>query len=104
MTEFYHHGSIFDILHKAQSGDHHCVDMLAWNQRLSLLLDVASGMEFLHSRNYVHGDLRSPNVFVTSDNRAKIGDFGFCQLLGEGRVSFVLVSCLGCQLLAGQLS
>ncbi|MEW5311348.1 MAG: hypothetical protein WDW38_003069 [Sanguina aurantia] len=82
VTEFYHHGSIFDILHKAQGGDHHCIDMLAWNQRLSLLLDVASGMEFLHSRNYVHGDLRSPNVFVTSDNRAKIGDFGFCQLLG----------------------
>jgi hypothetical protein len=36
---------------------------------------------YLHSRGFVHGDLRSPNLFVASDGRLKIGDFGFCQLL-----------------------
>ena len=31
----------------------------------------------------MHGDLRSPNVFVAQDGHAKVGDFGFAQLLGE---------------------
>ncbi len=34
-------------------------------------------------RGYVHGDLRSPNVFVASDGHAKVGDFGLAQILGE---------------------
>ena len=36
-------------------------------------------------RSYVHGDLRSPNVFVALDGHAKVGDFGFAQLLGRSR-------------------
>lgn len=31
----------------------------------------------------MHGDLRSPNVFVASDGHAKVGDFGLAQILGE---------------------
>lgn len=46
---------------------------------------------YLHSRNFVHGDLRSPNLFVASDGRIKIGDFGFCRILAPEaqRVSFL---------------
>jgi serine/threonine protein kinase len=29
----------------------------------------------------VHGDLRSPNLFVGADGKIKIGDFGFCRIL-----------------------
>jgi serine/threonine protein kinase len=29
----------------------------------------------------VHGDLRSPNLFVASNGKIKIGDFGFCRIL-----------------------
>jgi serine/threonine protein kinase len=47
-----------------------------------MLHDVAAGMSYLHARSYMHGDLRTPNVFVASDGRAKIGDFGFARLLG----------------------
>ena len=36
---------------------------------------------YLHRRSFVHGDLRSPNLFVAADGRVKIGDFGFCRLL-----------------------
>lgn len=46
------------------------------------LQDIAAGMAYLHSRNYIHGDLRSPNVFVTEDQHLKIGDFGFARILG----------------------
>ena len=45
-------------------------------------------MSFLHDTSYVHGDLRSPNVFVGDGGKVKIGDFGFTKLMGrvgEGR-------------------
>ncbi|CAN0417151.1 unnamed protein product, partial [Discosporangium mesarthrocarpum] len=35
----------------------------------SLALDVALGMEYLHSQGMVHGNLKSPNVLLTMDNR-----------------------------------
>ncbi len=52
-------------------------------RRLQMLHDIAAGMAYLHSRSYVHGDLRTPNIFVASDGHVKIGDFGFAKLLGE---------------------
>lgn len=49
-----------------------------------MLHDVAAGMMFLHTRKYVHGDLRSPNLFVGTDGQVKIGDFGFVKQLASG--------------------
>ncbi|KAJ7755571.1 kinase-like domain-containing protein [Mycena metata] len=44
--------------------------------RLSFVLDVALGVEYLHANNVVHGDLKSANILVTSSGRACIADFG----------------------------
>ncbi|CAM9803329.1 unnamed protein product [Ectocarpus fasciculatus] len=38
--------------------------------------DICAGMAFLHSKNTIHGDLKSSNVLLDGDGRAKIGDFG----------------------------
>ncbi|CAN0440097.1 unnamed protein product, partial [Discosporangium mesarthrocarpum] len=38
----------------------------------SLALDVALGMEYLHSKEILHGNLKSPNVLLAMDNRAKV--------------------------------
>jgi len=48
------------------------VNYLSWKRRLDMLHDVASGMMYLHSRRYVHGDLRSPNLFVTENGRVSL--------------------------------
>jgi serine/threonine protein kinase len=45
------------------------VNYLSWKRRLMMLHDVASGMLFMHSRRYVHGDLRSPNLFITENGK-----------------------------------
>jgi hypothetical protein len=31
--------------------------------------DVAAGMSYLHARSHIHGDLRSPNLFVGADGK-----------------------------------
>ncbi|KAJ1954625.1 hypothetical protein GGI12_005748 [Dipsacomyces acuminosporus] len=44
--------------------------------------DIALGVSYLHTRrpSIIHRDLKSMNVLVTIDNRAKINDFGLARI------------------------
>ncbi|CAE6383894.1 unnamed protein product [Rhizoctonia solani] len=45
--------------------------------RYRLCVHVASGLEYMHSCNTLHGDLKALNVLVSSDGTAKLADFDF---------------------------
>ena len=47
-------------------------------QRLQFILELALGMEYLHScrPRIVHRDLKSPNVLVAADFHVQVADFG----------------------------
>lgn len=46
-----------------------------------LALDIAKGLHYLHSRNIIHMDLKTPNVLLTAEkDHAKISDFGLAEL------------------------
>ncbi|KAJ7875985.1 kinase-like domain-containing protein [Mycena leptocephala] len=49
--------------------------------RLSLILDVALGLEYLHEQKIVHGDLKGINILVTPSRRACIADFGMSSIV-----------------------
>jgi len=54
-----------------------------------LILDVALGLAHTHERKVLHRDVKPANVFLASDGRAKLGDFGtgvFQADEGEDRV------------------
>lgn len=55
-----------------------------WDQKLGLklLLDVATGMTYLHSKGILHGDLKTVNVMVDND-QALIADFGLSKIKSE---------------------
>ncbi|KAJ6587863.1 kinase-like domain-containing protein [Mycena capillaripes] len=51
--------------------------------RVSLIVDVAMGLEYLHSKSVVHGDLKAANILVTPSGRACITDFGLSSIVDE---------------------
>eukprot|EP00884_Botryococcus_braunii_P017386 jgi/Botrbrau1/4330/Bobra.0232s0020.2 len=57
-----------------------------WNQRAALMaLDIARGVAYLHSQSVIHLDLKSANVLLTNDGRAKIADVGLAHMMKENR-------------------
>ncbi|PUZ42092.1 hypothetical protein GQ55_9G556700 [Panicum hallii var. hallii] len=55
---------------------------LSWVQRLSIALDVANGLLYLHEHtqpSMVHGDIRARNILLTADLRAKISGFSLAK-------------------------
>ncbi|CAL1367367.1 unnamed protein product [Linum trigynum] len=66
------------------------LDPLSWTRRLSIALDVARGMEYLHSmarETFIHRDLKSSNILLGEDFRAKVSDFGLVKLARNGHDS-----------------
>ncbi|XP_057953199.1 receptor protein kinase TMK1-like [Malania oleifera] len=59
------------------------LEPLSWKRRLNIALDVARGMEYLHSlarQSFIHRDLKSSNILLDDDYRAKVSDFGLVKL------------------------
>ncbi|XP_076954385.1 serine/threonine receptor-like kinase NFP [Bidens hawaiensis] len=54
------------------------VNHLSWSQRLSLALDIANGLQYMHEHSQpsiAHRDLRTSNILLDSKFKAKIGNF-----------------------------
>ncbi|RZC45508.1 hypothetical protein C5167_038464 [Papaver somniferum] len=55
---------------------------LSWTQRVQIALDVAKGLNYLHSYtnpSHVHKDIKSSNILLDGDFRAKIANFGLAR-------------------------
>ncbi|KAL2343499.1 hypothetical protein Fmac_004784 [Flemingia macrophylla] len=63
---------------------------LTWKQRLVVALDVARGVEYLHSlaqQSFIHRDLKPSNILLDDDMRAKVADFGLVKHAPDGKYS-----------------
>ncbi|KAH9737943.1 protein kinase domain-containing protein [Citrus sinensis] len=68
------------------------LEPLSWKRRLNIALDVARGMEYLHSlahQSFIHRDLKSSNILLGDDFRAKVSDFGLVKLAPDSERSVV---------------
>ncbi|KAI3779147.1 hypothetical protein L2E82_08692 [Cichorium intybus] len=58
---------------------------LTWIQRLQICLDVAQGLKYLHNdigaqHRILHRDMKSSNILLDENFRAKISDFGLSKI------------------------
>ncbi|KAF2076955.1 hypothetical protein CYY_001731 [Polysphondylium violaceum] len=50
--------------------------LIEQNQLIEWLLQLCYGVQALHKQHLIHRDLKSENIFISSNNSLKIGDFG----------------------------
>jgi RIO-like serine/threonine protein kinase len=73
VTEYLKNDSLFKFMRKTP-------ERLTPTVRSLIAWDIARGLEFLHARGVIHRDMKSLNVLLTDDLRAKIADFGAVRL------------------------
>lgn len=83
IAEYCERGSLHQWLSECRSGDR----PYDASEALRLLVEVALGMEFLHSRDMIHMDLKPDNIMINADMRAKVGDFGLAAKLEQKTAS-----------------
>ncbi|KAF9022811.1 kinase-like protein [Hymenopellis radicata] len=70
-------------------------DLLSMTDRLQLLIDVAHGLNYLHSLDIVHGDLTGSNILVNDKGQAVLCDFGLSSILAEFQGQSCVTSNIG---------
>ena len=72
VMEYMPHGSLYQVLGSDQD--------LPWDKRWVIAMDIAHGVSALHSKDIVHRDIKSLNVLIGHNMRAKLADFGQAKL------------------------
>lgn len=74
VSEYVPCGSLYDLLHSSSSIYKPARDFVDDKRRLEMALDIARGVEYLHSSKppIVHRDLKSPNLLVNSNLKLKV--------------------------------
>lgn len=82
--EFIEKGNLSQHLHGSGR------DPLPWSTRLQIALDSARGLEYIHEHTvsvYIHCDIKSANILIDKNFRAKVADFGLAKLTEFGNAS-----------------
>ena len=74
--EFIPNGTVADHLHgdPAQSGS------LTWPIRLSIAIETASALVYLHASDIIHRDVKTNNILLDDNFSVKVADFGLSRL------------------------
>ncbi|KAL2469792.1 Protein LYK5 [Abeliophyllum distichum] len=74
--EYVENGSLHSWLHENKN------EKLSWKTRLRISIDVANGLQYIHEHTrpkVVHKDVKSSNILLDSNMRAKIANFGLAK-------------------------
>ncbi|OHS93148.1 hypothetical protein TRFO_40524 [Tritrichomonas foetus] len=74
VTDFLKNGSLYSFLRNNPED-------LTPTERTIIAIDIATGMAYMHEQCVIHRDLKSLNVLLDENKRAKVCDFGLSRLL-----------------------
>ncbi|CAI0450712.1 unnamed protein product [Linum tenue] len=74
--EYIPNGTVADHLHgeKAKPG------ALSWSTRMSIAVDTASALAYLHASEIIHRDVKTNNILLDENFVVKVADFGLSRL------------------------
>ncbi len=52
---------------------------LAYNELLSIAIQVGRGIEAAHNKNIIHRDIKPQNIIISKDGKVKVTDFGIAR-------------------------
>ena len=82
IMEFCEYGDLFSLLQSVKKKKVYVNEEIIWNVAIQTLL----GLEYLHSKNIIHRDIKLLNLFMTKDKKIKIGDMGMSKYVEEGEM------------------
>ncbi|GKU97614.1 hypothetical protein SLEP1_g10741 [Rubroshorea leprosula] len=75
--EYIPNGTVADHLHggRANTGN-----LLGWPVRLSIAIETANALAYLHANDIIHRDVKTNNILLDNNFHVKVADFGLSRL------------------------
>lgn len=76
IMEYMPKGSLYNLIHEKKEN-------LSLIQRMRMARHCALGLEYLHSKEIIHRDIKSMNILVANDYSCKLTDFGTAKNMAQ---------------------
>jgi serine/threonine protein kinase len=84
VMEYVSNGSLYDFLKKSAPISSLCY---------KIAVDITKGLVYLHSKDIIHRDLKSPNILLDINHQAKISDLGLAKVKSGATINPLMSLC-----------
>jgi serine/threonine protein kinase len=74
--------SIYFVFKPAKNNILNNIHNITYSEIKKYMLDILLGLEFMHSKNIIHQDIKPANILISDDGSAQLCDFGLSEPVG----------------------